>query len=112
MKKGLVILGSTGSIGRSTLEAVQNQPDEFEVVGLACRENVQLFNEQIRTFKPRFACLYEEALLKEVDFRGARKLVGGGGIKELIGTDAEIIVNALPGSIGLAPTIEALKQKK
>ena len=68
MKKGIVILGSTGSIGRSTLEVVANQRDEFEVVGLACRENVRLFSEQIRRFKPRFACLFDEELASEVDF--------------------------------------------
>jgi 1-deoxy-D-xylulose-5-phosphate reductoisomerase len=112
MKKGIVILGSTGSIGTSTLDAIKNQPDEFEVTGLACRENTRLFNEQIRTFKPRFACIYNEALLKEVDFQGARPLSGAAGILELLETNAEMIVNALPGTAGMGPTVEALKKNK
>ncbi len=112
MKKGVVILGSTGSIGTSSLEAVQNQRDEFEVVGLACRENVELFSRQIRTFNPLFACIYEESLAKNVDFGRAQKLTGAEGLQELVKSDAEIIINALPGSIGLAPTVDALKQHK
>ena len=110
MKKGIILLGSTGSIGVSTLEAVENQRDEFDVVGLACRENGQLFTEQIRRFKPRFACLFDEKRAGTVDFHGTRRLTGEAGMKELLKKDAEIIVNALPGSAGLNPTIEALRQ--
>ena len=110
MKKGIILLGSTGSIGVSTLEAIENQRDEFDVVGLACRENGQLFTEQIRRFKPRFACLFDEKRAGTVDFHGTRRLTGEAGMKELLKKDAEIIVNALPGSAGLNPTIEALRQ--
>ena len=112
MKKGIIILGSTGSIGRSTLDVVESRRDEFEVVGLACRKNVQLFNEQIRRFKPRFACLFQEELACGVDFGASRKLIGPAGIKELVRADGEMVVNALPGSAGLEPTIEALRQHK
>ena len=112
MKKGVIILGSTGSIGRSTLEVIESRRDEFEVVGLACRENVPIFNEQIQRFRPRFACLFQEGLAHRVDFGASRKLTGPEGIKELVGTDGEIVVNAMPGSAGLEPTIEALKCRK
>jgi 1-deoxy-D-xylulose-5-phosphate reductoisomerase len=112
MKKGIILLGSTGSIGRSTLDAVLNQRDEFEISGLACRENVDLFNRQIEMFRPKSACIYEEALLDRVDFKGARKLCGESGLLELVREDGEIVVNALPGTVGLAPTIETLKQHK
>ncbi len=112
MKKGVIILGSTGSIGRSTLDVVESRRDEFEVVGLACRKNVRLFNEQIRRFKPRFACIFQEELSSGVDFGASRRLIGPAGIKELVGTDGEMVVNAMPGSAGLEPTIEALRQHK
>ena len=112
MKKGVIILGSTGSIGRSTLEVIESRRDEFEVVGLACRENVPIFNEQIQRFRPRFACLFQEGLAHRVDFGASRKLTGPEGLKELVGTDGEIVVNAMPGSAGLEPTIEALKCRK
>ncbi|MGD0229130.1 MAG: 1-deoxy-D-xylulose-5-phosphate reductoisomerase [Syntrophorhabdales bacterium] len=112
MKKGIIILGSTGSIGRSTLEVIASQPDDFELIGLSCRENVQLFNEQIRRFRPRFACVSEGDLADRVAFGSARRLTGPAGMKDLVRVDGEMIVNALPGTIGLEPTIEALTQGK
>ena len=84
MKKGIIILGSTGSIGRSTLEVIANQPDEFEVVALACRENARLFSEQIRRFRPRVACIWREDLADTVDFGAARRLTGREGMKAVI----------------------------
>jgi 1-deoxy-D-xylulose-5-phosphate reductoisomerase len=110
MKKGIIVLGSTGSIGTSTLEAIENQQDELEVVGIACGGNTRLLSEQIRRFKPRFACLYDESLTDSVDFGSARPLFGSSGLKELLECEAEMIVNALPGSVGLGPTVDALKQ--
>ncbi len=110
MKKGVTVLGSTGSIGRSTLEAIENQHDEFDLVGIACKGNTRLFAEQICRFKPRLACLYDGGLADAVDFGTSRKLVGLSGLHELLQADAHTIVNALPGSAGLEPTIEALKQ--
>ena len=73
MKKKIIVLGSTGSIGVSTLEAIENQRDEFDVVGLACRQNTQLFSEQIRRFEPQYACLFEGGRAGEVDFGRARE---------------------------------------
>jgi len=110
MKKKIILLGSTGSIGASTLEAIENQRDEFDVVGLACKENTRLFNEQIRKFEPQFACLFDEAHAGGVDFGRARRLTGAAGLKQLLTAEAEIVVNALPGSAGLEPTIDALRQ--
>ena len=112
MKKRIIILGSTGSIGRSTLDVVKHRPDEFEITGLACRESSALFSEQIQTYKPRCACLCDGRHEGEVDFGGSRKLIGLPGLKELIRVDSDIIVNALPGSIGLEPSIEALSQNR
>jgi 1-deoxy-D-xylulose-5-phosphate reductoisomerase len=112
MKKRIVILGSTGSIGRSTLDVVENCRDEFEIVGLACRESSALFSEQIRKFKPRWACLCDQTREKEVDFGISRKLLGLRGLKELAGVDADLVVNALPGSTGLEPSIEALSHNR
>ena len=55
MKK-IVVLGSTGSIGRQTLDIVRAFPEEFEVVGLAAGNNVAVLREQIREFSPRYFC--------------------------------------------------------
>lgn len=109
MKKRIVVLGSTGSIGRATLEVIDQHKDTMEVYGLACKENTSLFSAQIRKFKPAYACLFDAARAGKVDFGGARKLTGLAGMKELARVDADMVVNALPGSIGLEPTLEALK---
>lgn len=112
MKKKVLILGSTGSIGQATLDVIDSQRDTLTVMGLACKDNVELLNVQIKRFKPNFVCVYDARMQGRVEFPGTRLFVGMEGIKELIGMDADIIVNAMPGSIGLEPSVEALKQNK
>nr|MBP7529898.1 hypothetical protein [Syntrophorhabdaceae bacterium] len=109
MKKKILILGSTGSIGTATLEVIANDPESFEVQGLACGNNVALLNEQIARFKPREVCVFDEHRKDAVIASGARLYSGIEGMKEMVRSDAAIVVNALPGSIGLEPTIETLK---
>jgi 1-deoxy-D-xylulose-5-phosphate reductoisomerase len=112
MKRQVIILGSTGSIGTSTLEVIANQPDDFEVVGIVCGENTRLFSDQIKRFTPPFACLFNETLKDKVDFGSAKPLVGPDGLKEMMKVDANMVVNALPGSVGLEPSLEALTQNR
>ncbi len=111
-KKRIVVLGSTGSIGRATLDVIEKHRESMEVYGLCCKENADLFNAQIAKWKPKFACLFDAAREHEVAFGDAEQLGGLAGIKEMVRTDADIIVNGLPGSIGLEPTLEALKNGK
>ena len=54
MKKRIVILGSTGSIGRATLDVIEKHKDSMEVYGLSCKENVELFSAQIAKWKPKY----------------------------------------------------------
>ena len=112
MKKRIVVLGSTGSIGKATLEVIEKHKDTMEVYGLACKENVELFSTQIGKWKPKYACLSEPFREGEVSFGNTTKLTGLAGMKEMVQTDADIIVNALPGSVGLEPTLEALRNGK
>src|SRR5206468_3472589 len=56
-RKRIAILGSTGSIGRQTLDVIAWHADRFEVVGLAARQDAALFREQVRQFTPRIAAL-------------------------------------------------------
>jgi 1-deoxy-D-xylulose-5-phosphate reductoisomerase len=112
MKRRIVILGSTGSIGKATLEVIEKHSDSMEVYGLACKENVELFSAQVAKWKPKYASLFDASREHEVSFGDARKIGGLAGMKEMVRTDADIIVNALPGSIGLEPTLEALKNGK
>ncbi len=110
MKKKVLLLGSTGSIGRATLEVIANQNDAFEVTGLACRNSVTLLKSQVERFRPAAVCLYDPAGNQDLHFPQCRLLTGMEGIREMIGMDADIVVNALPGSVGLEPTVESLKQ--
>jgi 1-deoxy-D-xylulose-5-phosphate reductoisomerase len=112
MKKKVLILGSTGSIGRATLDVIHEQSNSFEVFGLACKDNIQLLNEQIKKFKPAYVSVYDNHLISQVKFPKKRLLPGMKGIKDLVGMDADIVMNAMPGSIGLEPSIEALKKDK
>jgi 1-deoxy-D-xylulose-5-phosphate reductoisomerase len=112
MKKKVLILGSTGSIGRAALDVINDQKGSFKVMGLVCRDNIQLLNTQIQKFKPEYVCVYDEQLRTQVKFPKRRLFAGMKGIKDLIGIDADIVMNAMPGSIGLEPTVEALKANK
>lgn len=112
MKKKILILGSTGSIGRATLEVIENQKDSFEVFGLACKGNVALLNDQIKKFNPKYVGIFEAPLMGRVNFDRKRVLTGMQGITRMVDMDGEIVVNAMPGSIGLEPTISALKSNK
>ncbi len=109
MKKKILVLGSTGSIGRSTLEVIENQRDSFEVFGLACKGSMDLLNDQIKRFSPEFVCIFDAASAGKVNFDSKRLLVGMEGMTQMVEMGGEIVVNALPGSIGLEPTISALK---
>ncbi|HOE18216.1 MAG TPA: 1-deoxy-D-xylulose-5-phosphate reductoisomerase [Syntrophorhabdaceae bacterium] len=112
MKKKILILGSTGSIGRSTLEVIGEQQDAFEVFGLACKGQADLLNRQIEKFRPRYVCIYDEGQKDKVNFDKNKLFTGINGMKAMIGMDSHIVVNALPGSIGLEPSLEAFRCRK
>ncbi len=109
-KRKIVLLGSTGSIGRATLSVIERQSHKFEVVALSCKENVRLLKKQIEKFKPKAVCVFDSQKEKFLRNEGCKVLVGDQGLKEIVQMEANIVVNALPGSVGLMPTIEALKR--
>jgi 1-deoxy-D-xylulose-5-phosphate reductoisomerase len=113
MKK-LSILGSTGSIGTQTLDIVKNNPHEFKVVGLTANKNIKLLKNQINEFKPEAVAVMDNEkadLLKEdVDINVYSGIDGIIKIAALDETDT--VVNSLVGSIGVKPTVEAIRNKK
>lgn len=115
MKK-IAILGSTGSIGTQMLEVVENQGD-IEVTALAAGSNIRLLEEQIRKFRPKIACVFEEEKAKELK-RSVRDLpvrvVSGmeGLIEAAVEETSEIVVTAVVGMIGIRPTIAAMEAGK
>ena len=113
MKK-LSILGSTGSIGTQTLEIVKNNPSEFRVAGLTTNNNIELLKKQIQEFKPIAVAVMDE---EKADFLKGDININvysgiGGIIKIAKLNEVDTVVNSLVGSIGVKPTIEAIKNKK
>lgn len=105
--KRLAVLGSTGSIGRQTLEVVSAFPDRFEVVALACGENVSLLKEQVAEFKPRLVCTELAAGAKEI--LGATCL----SLEEIAShPDVDLVVISTSGKAGLGATLAAIRAGK
>ena len=91
----VIILGSTGSIGTQALEVIEANPDRFQVVGLAAGQNGALLAEQAAKFDVKHAVQGAEAATKLVE-----------------DLDADVVINGITGSIGLAPTLATLKSGK
>lgn len=115
MKK-IAILGSTGSIGTQTLEVVRENQD-IEVTAVAAGNNIALLEQQIREFSPKLAAVWSEEKAKELREKvrdlDVKVLSGMDGLLEVaVQPDAEILVTAIVGMIGIRPTIEAIKARK
>ena len=115
MKK-IAILGSTGSIGTQTLQVVENQKD-IEVTALAAGSSIELLEKQIRQFKPRIACVWKEDKAKELKMAVRDmpvRIVSGmeGLIEAATEAEAELVVTAVVGMIGIRPTIAAMEAGK
>ena len=116
MMKKIAILGSTGSIGTQTLEVVRYNKD-IQVTALAAGSNVKLLEEQIREFKPRLACLWDEEKAKELRAAVADmdvKVASGmeGLMEAAVSPEADLVVTAVVGMIGIRPTIAAMEAGK
>ena len=115
MKK-ISILGSTGSIGTQTLDIVRINND-VEVVALSAHKNIDLLEKQIREFKPKVVAIWEEAdakiLSDKVKDLNVKVSFGMEGLIEVATVcNADIVVTAVVGMIGIEPTIAAIKAKK
>lgn len=116
MKK-ITILGSTGSIGTQALDVVRDHPDTFKVVVLSALKNSELLIQQAKEFKPAIVVICDENKYNEV-----KNALSAFDIKVLAGEDAlseaaayddsDVVLTALMGSVGLKPTIAAIKAGK
>ena len=115
--KRIAILGSTGSIGRSTLEVVRRFRDEFSVVGLSANSNIELLSEQIKEFHPEFVCVRDQRAARELkaslNFNHTRLFSGEDGLlKAGESNKIDLMVMAITGSSALLPLLEAIDNKK
>lgn len=116
MKK-LSILGSTGSIGVNALDIVAKHPDKFQVVALAGGGNMEKMEEQIKRFRPELVALMEPESVRRLksSLTGSktRILSGMEGLMAVaIHPEAEMVLSALAGSVGLLPTLAAVRARK
>ena len=115
MKK-IAILGSTGSIGRQTLDVARQQGD-IEVTALCARQSVGLMEEQIREFRPGVAVMWDETAAKDLRERvrdlDVKILTGMDGLLEVASMDGyEYFVTAIMGMVGVRPTVAAIESGK
>lgn len=118
IKRKIVVLGSTGSVGTQTLEVIKNYPENFEVLGLSAWENIELLKEQIINFQPNIAVIKNELLIrklkKELGNTVKTKILWGiEGLKRISTLEeVDLIIVAITGIASLIPTYEAIKNKK
>ena len=115
-RKHIAILGSTGSIGTQTLDVVREQGD-ICVTALAAGNNITLLEQQIREFHPALAAVWEENRAKELREKikdcNTKVVSGMEGLLEIaVQTEAEILVTAIVGMLGIRPTIAAMRAGK
>ncbi len=110
----VAILGSTGSVGRSTLDVIQRHPERFEVVALAANRARDALAEQVERFRPSMAVLSsEDGLGAPGDISGVKWREGREALLEIAESpDIDVVVNALVGSAGLEPTLRTLASGK
>ena len=114
----LVILGSTGSIGAQALDVVRRNQDRFEVVGLAAAQSHELLVGQIREFLPPVVAVTDEGAAAELReaLSGLRRVevIAGTDAAERLArdSDADMVLNAMVGAVGLGPTLATLQSGK
>jgi 1-deoxy-D-xylulose-5-phosphate reductoisomerase len=113
-RKGIAILGCTGSVGINTLDVVASHPEKFEVVTMAAHSNLDILEQQARRFRPRLAVLFDEdkAALLRHRLHGSNIEVGAGleGLCQAATySGVHLVMSAVVGSIGLLPTIRAIE---
>ncbi len=113
----IVLLGSTGSIGRLTLDVVKQHPDRFEVVALAAHSNIELLIEQYHQFRPKYTCLVDheasKLLAERLKDKPVQVLAGETEMAHLAALEGtDLIVNAVVGAAGLRASLEAVKKGK
>lgn len=112
--RSLTILGSTGSVGTSTLDLVSHHEDRFRIEALTANNNIELLATQARQFRAQLAVTANDARYKEL-----KSLLSGSGIEVAAGRDAlleaarrpsDLVMAAIVGAAGLGPTLEAVRR--
>lgn len=116
MKKRIALLGSTGSIGRQTLQVADSDSD-IEIVSLSANSNTKLLSEQVRKYRPKAVCICNKDKYNELKYMlsdvSVRIFAGEENLSEITcHEDADMVLTAVVGSVGLKSTVDAIKNKK
>ena len=115
--KNIVLLGSTGSIGTQTLDVVRSYKEDLHVVALAAGSSVEKMEQQIREFSPSYAVMWSEEAAKDLKQRisdlQVKVLTGMDGLLAIsVLPEADVVLTAIVGMIGIRPTIAAIEAGK
>ena len=115
--KNIVLLGSTGSIGTQTLDVVRSYKEDLHVVALAAGSSVEKMEQQIREFSPSYAVMWSEEAAKDLKQRVSdlqvQVLTGMEGLLAIsVLPEADVVLTAIVGMIGIRPTIAAIEAGK
>lgn len=115
--KRISLLGSTGSIGVSTLDVVEHSPDQFDICGLSAGSNIDLLYRQIKKFKPRLVSIFDRSKAGPL-----REMLAGEDVEVLCGeegtvkvatcAEVDLVVSGIVGGAGLVPTLAAIRAGK
>ncbi|TWT28188.1 1-deoxy-D-xylulose-5-phosphate reductoisomerase [Planomicrobium sp. CPCC 101110] len=111
MTKKIVLLGATGSIGVQTADIIREHKGEFTLIGFSAGKNMEITKQYLQEFAPEIVCvqLEEDAKMLQAEFPDVSVVCGSKGLIEAATYDADVLVNAVIGSVGLEPTLEAIK---
>ena len=113
MKKKVLILGSTGSIGNNTCSVIREFNKDFEIAGISTNYKIDILQKQIEEFNPKIVHISSKEALNNFKNKKNKINIHEGSIAEFVrDTDFDILVNALTGYAGFLPTIEAIKKGK
>ena len=113
--KYISLLGATGSIGQQTIDVVRNHPEQFKIVALSAGRNIPLVRTYINEFKPELVSVQtkEDCETLKSEYQHVTFMYGDEGLIDVAVYDkANILVNAVMGSVGLYPTLQAIEAKK
>ena len=110
--KNIGILGSTGSVGKQTLDVIKKYPDKFNIIFLSAYSNDDLLIEQSKEFKPSYVCIGDKMKIDKlkIELDSVDILSGKKGLIELCtNSDCDIILNSIVGYNGLEPTLKIIE---
>lgn len=113
MKK-IILLGATGSIGTQTIDVVKHHVEDFQIVAMSCGRNISLLKELLKSVDVKHICVQtqEDFEALQAEYKDITFYYGNNGLLEMLSLEADVVVNALVGFVGLRPSLKAIETGK